>query len=933
MEDSSADRQRRILTWIVVVAILLLGFALRVYDLTGTPQGISGDELYYYDDARLVLRGQFPVYFPNNFGHEPMFQYGLAAFTRLLGQRAFTSRYTAVFGGMLGLALAYALAKRLFNRRSALVTMALFATVFWSLFLTRVGLRAFTFPVMTMFGLYALYRALQDRSWRWTIAAGVLNGLTMYTYVASRVFPGIVVGWLLILLIFNRSFLSRNLARLGIFMVLAVAVWLPLMLYEQQNPGIANQRLYTMGGPYYEIRRGNFSGLLANIPAVAGMFTIRGDPDRRYNPDARPVFDPITGLFFYLGIALALWRFRKPAYSLLLVWLAVALLPTLLSPSAPAFLRAGGAVFPAYASVGIGLDWLLEKIERRRPAALTPARLAFAGLIGALALAAWTATALFGPWRTSPESMKVYESDLYLAARYLDRNPSTPANIFVVAGKAADDAQRIFRLQTAQPHSVRWTSGMVWPAQEGETWYLFNQEAMPDDQVQHWLGAPPMETEVNNAGQPVIEIYRLPARPPLPQPEIPLDAHFDHLVDLIGVTYSQPALRGQSASLDLFWRVRPDLAFDAGDPPGVRVRLQSDNGLLWAEDSGLMSFPPAQWRPNDIWVQRIQLNLPPNMPPQALQPELSFVTKQGMWPVLSGQDAVARTALALPLMEITGRPAPFDPPVNARSMLGDRLALLEANVAATASPGSPLFVGSTWQALSDLDRDYALQIQLQRGDNTPAAVVTQTLWANVYPTHDWRTGERISSNDPITVPVNLEAGSYHVRVRVVDAAGQPLGPGDWMPVGDVQVSGRAHSFDLPPIDRKVDAQFGNVARLVGYRLDQTLARPGGAITVTLIWQAGPPTSGSYKVFTHLYNAQNTLVGQHDSIPAGGDAPTMSWLPGEYIEDTHVLPIDSNASGKLRLGVGLYHEESLQRLPVQSDNGQSDVLILSELDVR
>ncbi len=65
MEDSFADRQPRILTWMVVVTILLLGF---------------------------VLRGQFPVYFPNNFGHEPMFQYRLAAFTRLLGQRAFTSR-------------------------------------------------------------------------------------------------------------------------------------------------------------------------------------------------------------------------------------------------------------------------------------------------------------------------------------------------------------------------------------------------------------------------------------------------------------------------------------------------------------------------------------------------------------------------------------------------------------------------------------------------------------------------------------------------------------------------------------------------------------------------------------------------------------------------------------------------------------------------
>ena len=919
MSSAATTPNHRTLTWGVLLSILLLGFLLRVTDLTGAPIGISGDELFYYDDARLVLRGQFPVYFPNNYGHEPLFQYLEAGFIKLIGPYAFTLRYTTVFISMLGLAVSYALGKRLFRRRVGLIVMALFATVFWSLFLGRIGLRVSTYPVLTMFSVYALWRALQDRSWRWTIAAGILNGLTMYTYVANRVFPGVIVGWLLILALLNRQWLRHNLRRIAIFGGLAVIVWLPLLIYSQQNPDLVNQRLTTMGGPFYSIPKGDFSGLIKNMGAVAGMFNWRGDSDARYNPDARPVFDPLTGLVFLIGVVVALRRFRQPAYSLLFVWLGVTLLPTLLALDAPAFLRASGGIFPTYALAGVGLDWLLSQIERRIPGAFTPRRLAIVGLCGAIALAAFNFTSLYGAWRTSPEMMKVYESDLYLAARYIADNPPPPdATVVVVAGAASDNAQRIFHLQDPQRHPVRWASDMIWPTSSGETWYLFSQESLPDDHTRAWLGAEPIHTEVNNAGQPVLEAYRLPARPPLPQPEIPIEAHFDRLVDLIGVTYSPAAQRGESVSIDLFWRVRPDLAVDTSQPPSVRVRLQSGSGIMWSEAADLTSFPATQWQSGDVWVQRLQLDLPPNMPPSSIQPELAIITNHGMWPALSGSDPIARTTVALPPLAVTGRPAPFDPPTAPKVQFDDQLALLQTGMAGSVTPGSPLFVGTTWQALRDLDQDYALQLQLQKPDATPVATVTQTLWANVYPSHNWRTGERITSNDPIPIPVDLEAGTYGVRMRVVGDAG-PLGSGEWLPVGDVQVSGRSHQFERPPVDAQVDASFGDVARLVGYRLDRSNERPGGEIVLTLIWQALQPTSASYKVFTHLYNEQNALVGQHDGIPAG-DASTSSWMTGEYIVDQHVLPIDPTASGSLRLGVGLYHAETLQRLPAIAADG-------------
>jgi 4-amino-4-deoxy-L-arabinose transferase-like glycosyltransferase len=907
----------------VLLSILLLGFLLRVTDLTGAPLGISGDELFYYDDARLVMRGQFPVYFPNNYGHEPLFQYLEAGFIRLIGAHAYTLRYTAVFVSMLGLAVSYALGKRLFKRRVGLIVMALFATLFWSLFLGRIGLRVSTYPVLAMFSIYSFWRALHDRSWRWTIAAGILNGLTMYTYVASRVFPGVIIGWLLIVVVLNRQWLRStlrgNLRRISVFGALAVMVWLPLLIYSVQNPDLVNQRLTTMGGPFFGVQQGDFSGLINNLGAVAGMFNLRGDPDPRYNPAARPVFDLLTGLVFLIGVVVAVRRLRQPAYSLLFVWLGVTLIPTLLAPDAPAFLRASGGIFPTYALAAIGLDGLLVQFERRIPAALTPRRLAISGLCGTLALAVINFTALYGAWRTSPVMMKVYGSDMYFAARYLNDNPPPPeASVVIVSAFAEDNAQRIFRLQDPQRHPVRWTKDMLWPASTGETWYLFSQDSLPDERVRAWLGAEPVYAEMNNAGQAVLEVYRLPERPALPQSDIPIAARFDRLVDLIGVSYAPSAQRGQSTFIDLFWRVRSDRSFDPGDPPSVRVRLTSASGIVWAEDAGRTAFPITQWQTDDVWVQRLKLDLPPEMPPSSLQPELAIVTNHGMWPTLSGSDPIARTTVSLPALTVTGRPAPFDPPTETKAIFGDQLALLHAGMAGTVTPGSPLFIGSTWHALRDLDQDYALQIQMLKSDATPAAAVTRTLWADVYPTHHWRTGERISSNDPITVPVDLEAGTYTVQLRVVGDNG-PLGSGEWIPIGNVEVAGRPHQFDQPPVDVKVDASFGDVAQLVGYRLDRSNARPGGQIVLTLIWQARQPTSTSYKVFTHAYNAQNVVVGQHDGIPAS-DAPTSSWLSGEYIIDQHVLPIDPAASGPLRLGVGLYDAETLQRLPAFAADG-------------
>jgi len=95
--------------------------------------------------------------------------------------------------------------------------------------------------------------------------------------------------------------------------------------------------------------------LALNTIRAVGMFFWRGDFIARHNLPYRPVFDPITGVFFLAGVAIALVRAkRKAACALALTWMSAMLLPTILAEDTPHFLRAVGVlpiitVFPAMA--------------------------------------------------------------------------------------------------------------------------------------------------------------------------------------------------------------------------------------------------------------------------------------------------------------------------------------------------------------------------------------------------------------------------------------------------------------------------------------------------------------------------------------------------------------------------------------------------------
>jgi uncharacterized membrane protein len=124
------------------------------------------------------------------------------------------------------------------------------------------------------------------------------------------------------------------------------------------------------------------------------------------------------------------------------------------------------------------------------------------------------------------------------------------------------------------------------------------------------------------------------------------------------------------------------------------------------------------------------------------------------------------------------------------------------------------------------------------------------------------------------------------------------------------------TFECPTIDRALEGSFAGVGDLIGI---QTSDAPQ---TLTLIWRGtGAMTDISYTVFAQYLAEDGTVIAQSDSIPAQGNRPTLGWMDGEYITDTHTFP-PVEQSTIHRLIVGLYDGRTFER--VVTDTGETFV---------
>lgn len=119
------------------------------------------------------------------------------------------------------------------------------------------------------------------------------------------------------------------------------------------------------------------------------------------------------------------------------------------------------------------------------------------------------------------------------------------------------------------------------------------------------------------------------------------------------------------------------------------------------------------------------------------------------------------------------------------------------------------------------------------------------------------------------------------------------------------------------------ADTGDEITLLGYSLLNGRLAAGEIAQVSLFWQAERTPSQRYKVFLHLLDPADQIVGQRDAEPGGGVRLTTLWEPKDIIADHYGVAVHpATPPGSYRVEVGLYNPSTGQRLSTPDGESQA-----------
>jgi 4-amino-4-deoxy-L-arabinose transferase-like glycosyltransferase len=473
-----ATRLHRWELWTLVV-ILLVAAVLRLVALNAVPPGLRYDELLNYRMAQRVLAGERPLYFAESWGEEPVFLYAQAAAMALTKECDWSLRLPAALFGLLGVLTAWLAARRLLGARAAILATAALAVSFWSIFYSRQGLRVLAVTPLHGLMVYFLQRGLRRPSARRRRAmldfllGGVCMGIPFYIYPAARLVPLLLVALSLYLALFHRLVFSRVWLGLLVAGIVAAGLAAPVLGIIYGHPGM-EQRIGQLTAAWTALKGGDPRPISSLAIHTLGMFVWRGERDWLYNVYGRPIFDPLTGICFALGVVLCVRQWRRTRYALLLLWLGVGIAPAMIVPPPASLSHTIAAQPPAYMLVAVGLEALWRAARRRWQWAGPLLAAGTVALHGALSCHEYFIT-----WANAPEVRGLHQGGIATVAHELDTH-DPPGPVAVGAPYVSHwhpwNAVAFDLALRRDDLSVRWfnpAGGWVWPAGAGPATFYF----------------------------------------------------------------------------------------------------------------------------------------------------------------------------------------------------------------------------------------------------------------------------------------------------------------------------------------------------------------------------------------------------------------------------------------------------------------------------
>lgn len=650
--------------WTLVCLILLAAFFLRQYRLLDFPY--HGDEVEEGDIALEILHGNLAPFYPQNEGNEALYQFVLAPFFAVLGDSVIANRFPSAAWSMVLVALMYAFGRVLFrSRRVGVMSAGLTAALWWPTVFGRLGLREISQPVMMVLaltGLVLVLRADSDRNARNAgIVGGICAGLTAYTFLSGRAFPIVVVLFLVYMALLHREQLDGRRHALVIYTVLMLALTSGLFLYLNAHPELDFHTRDLAGQSW--MAQGDFAQVVPQVLKTLGMFTFNGDMNWVRNIPGRPVFPGPEGLLFYAGIALALWRWRKPEYMLLLSVLATFLVPNIIANDPPWFTRSIGILPAVLVLPALPLEWVWTRVNAWRSRhtdnrsgwtrAVYPALVALLGV----SIYVRTASDMFQVWIDNPGvywmTLAFYDG----AGKYVNHSADTTPFNYVMDVYTAWREHNVGRVIQRPDIAVRYSvdDALVLPADSHEWRIAFQIQGAPSRVLLDAfvdLNAPIyVDPRVDSAGQRPLRVYSISrerldrhleraSQGPvfLPGSAAPVtdSIQVGDVLQFLGCEVLDPGAAGDDLNALTFWKVLrrpPEMA--------VFLHLLGPDGTLVAQSDGFNAVV-GDLIAGDTVAQLHTIHLPGNLPSGTYRFELGAYTRRDLkrLPLSTGTDSV-----------------------------------------------------------------------------------------------------------------------------------------------------------------------------------------------------------------------------------------------------------------------------------------------------
>jgi 4-amino-4-deoxy-L-arabinose transferase-like glycosyltransferase len=636
---------------LLLLLILLVGFAFRTFQLTEIPPGLTHDEANHGREALGILDGVLLFYFPLNYGSEPLYSYTAALSMWLFGEGLFALRLVNVVFGLAAIVMTYLWANRAFDRKTAVLTAALMTVSFWPIASSREALRVGMLPFFTTAAVYFFWRILEttkessrkgakaqskekanseDESsfiphpssfpiWH-TIAFGISIAFTLHIYLAARVAWLMFPLFLLYLLLIHRNIFKQTWKPVLVGLILAGLLVIPMFVYLRLHPE-ALTRLDMLDGPLLALTSGNIRPILKNVSEALLAFVWPGYGDKflAYNIPGRPVLNSITAVFFIIGLIISIWRWKQPNYAFLLLWFGVGIIPSLITGATANTTRNMAALPATYLLPAVGFwtvaSWLMAKFDwLKRPFVIAAATLWL------LLVALMTYQDYFVRWANMPDVRSAYQVNLIDSLNYITKHDSeTPLVISTVYPGPVHDASIALVMQPNSEQTQRWVDAryaLIWP--NGEVSQVIISSSTPANTVfEPWLTPLTTQSLRPTDLDPSYTHYQLQAPNWSDQPL----ANFGNAVELLDAYWTNSDVKpGETTNMVTVWRVLDPAQIGPSHPPSntpdtvfFTQILSPDGSVLSQRDA--LDAPSWSWQTGDLFIQVHSLTIPSESEP------------------------------------------------------------------------------------------------------------------------------------------------------------------------------------------------------------------------------------------------------------------------------------------------------------------------------